>query len=643
MDTPLTRPQAKTATSVAAAVKTSAAAVVTTSAAAAATSKVAAVTTAAAAQTTVASVVASTKAQTTPAAAAATTSAVIKVGTAVGNTATDDIVTTTTAAAVTSTTKAAGTTVTSHSSSNTVKVVTQSASTTRASSTSSHSASSTASAAAASASSSGVSSGTIAGIVIGVLLGVAFIGTVGMFLYKKMKARDYDNGAAPWTKMDNDDVTPFPANEKGPAATQTQDNYYGGAAAPMGGSNRALAIARQNAFYEDGTPRPDSIVDNNFAGYGAGHVYNSYPDQPSPSSQHYPAPAQHYPAQPQQAYPYQQGAVSTPVQQAYPSQYPQQYGGYDRSAVTPMSMTAPVQNPFDDGGYHEQQLQSGSPTSTSSGPRQLVGPGQQYGASSVMPVPVPVPAPVPLGRPEAPNTYDDIAAAEMYADDRYADDHLAAPAPVGLMRPYAEQDPYTPHTAVDDAEWAGAAQTGIRDSAVSHSSPLPEPVPLPTLTPMSPLMNPVSFNDDSTDLNHFNQQVAVPSSQGHQLALNDEDEDEETSRMYTEVARAAGVPDPNGAHVDAMRTQPYRHGQPLTPLPEVATPQSGNIALEPEVQRAVVPRPLPATPNTAPLATRSANPPSPVTSMPTSAAASSTRLPPPAADAVDEEDAYGGI
>ncbi|KAL1408457.1 hypothetical protein Q8F55_005269 [Vanrija albida] len=469
------------------------------------------------------------------------------------------------------------------------KIITTSHSTTTARSSntaaSSASASSSASAAASNGDSSkGMSGGTIAGIVIGLLVGFIVLGALAGWAYRKYKSRNY-KANNPWAKMDNDDITPFPRHNNRDFEKNSDEDFYGGAPSAAIGSNRALALARQNGFYADGSLRPDTEYGSGMAGYGAGRNYGPYPDV----------------------------APVTPVAAAYgvdanrvPSgpQYPQQQYG----------QLIDHGGPFDDEYAQHQQHN----TSPNSGPRQLVGPGAHYQA--------PGPAPVPLGRPDAPETYDEIAAAELYADDRYADDELAAPR--GMV-PYSEGEPYTPRTAASAGEWAGAPTRG---SQISYASPLPEavslpspaPAPLPTLRPMSPLM-PID--------------ASAP-------ARPPSDDDHETRRMYQEVASAAGIdqvmnptsglasPAPVRLPTSAPSPPfhaPYQHGQPLSPLREVPTPMSERTALptlsSQDAHDRNVPgrtgRPLPNTPSML------------IADSPSSAP---TRLPP-----THEEDAYGGI
>lgn len=428
-----------------------------------------------------------------------------------------------------------------------------------------------------------MSGGTIAGIVIGLLVGFVVLGAVAGWIYRKVKSRNYKKNNNPWAKMDNDDITPFPRHSERDFEKNSDEDFYGGAPASAIGSNRALALARQNGFYADGTPRPNTeYMGPGMAGYGAGRNYGPYPDVP-PVAAAYGVDANRVPSGPQ-----------------YPQQ---QYGQLIDHG-----------SPFDDEYAHQQQYPNTSPNS---GPRQLVGPGAHYQASG--------PAPVPLGRPDAPETYDEIAAAEMYADDRYADDELAAPR--GMV-PYAEGDPYSPRTAASPGEWAGVPTRG---SQISYASPLPEPVslpspapaPLPTLRPMSPLM-PIDASAP-----------AHPPS----------DEEHETRRMYQEVASAAGIeqvmsptsglasPAPVRLPTSAPSPPfhaPYQHGQPLSPLREVPTPMSERTAL-PSLsphdggdrnQPGRTGRPLPSTPSML------------IADSPSGAPG---RLP------THEEDAYGGI
>lgn len=421
------------------------------------------------------------------------------------------------------------------------------------------------------AQSTGMSGGAVAGIVIAVLLGVAALAIIaGWYLrQKKRQERQVNN---PWGRMNNssdDNITPFPAYSEKP------DDYYGDNDAPVIGSNRALALARQNAFYADGTPRPDSTAMNpNFAGYGAGRSYGPYPT----------------------------AAPGTPHSHHFSEQH-QQY----------------QDNPFHDQYQYQDDAQLVQ-LNEHSGPRQLVGPGQAYGAGGV---PVPVPAPVPLGRPEAPQTYDDIAAAEAYADDRYADDHMPAQHASASVMPAA---------VATGAVAGGAAHQGqqqqqqpeqgrLIDTGSSDEQHMPDPTPLPQLRPMSPLMPLVDVDQQSSAHGHgqpSNLATAAPVNAHHSSPSSDE-----MDRMYNEVANYAGVPQPDGVQeATRLPPQPYVHGQPLTPLVEQPTPKSDTASLAPAVTGPV---------QAAPPAARALPTP------PQQAQA------PAASPKPEEEDAYGGI
>lgn len=419
------------------------------------------------------------------------------------------------------------------------------------------------------AESSGMSGGAVAGIVIAVLLGVAAVAIIaGWYLrQKKRQERQVNN---PWGRMNNssdDNITPFPAY------TEKPDDYYGDNDAPVIGSNRALALARQNGFYADGTPRPDSTAMNpNFAGYGAGRSYGPYPTAQQPGTPH----SHHFSEQ---------------------------------------------QGPYQDNPFHDQyQYQDDAQLvqlNDHSGPRQLVGPGQAYGAGGV---PVPVPAPVPLGRPEAPQTYDDIAAAEAYADDRYADDHLPVQHASAAVMPAAVA------TGVAAQQYQQQPEQGrLIDTGSSDEQHMPEPTPLPQLRPMSPLMPLVDVDQQSSAHGHgqpSNLATAAPVNAHHSSPSSDE-----MDRMYNEVANYAGVPQPHAEQgvqeATRLPPQPYVHGQPLTPLAELPTPKSETASLAPAVTGPV---------QAAPPATRA---------LPTPPTQAQAPAPPPAT--ADEEDAYGGI
>lgn len=441
-------------------------------------------------------------------------------------------------------------------------------------------------AATAAASSAGMSGGAIAGIVIAVLLGAAALAIIGAW-YMRQKRRQERQVNNPWRNMNNpsdDNITPFPAYSEKP------DDYYGDNDAPVIGSNRALALARQNAFYADGTPRPDSTAMNpNFAGYGAGRSYGPYPTA--------------------------NGGPGTPHSHHFSEQH-QQY----------------QDNPFHDQYQYQDDAQLVQ-LHDHSGPRQLVGPGQAYGAGGV---PVPVPAPVPLGRPEAPQTYDDIAEAEAYADDRYADDHQhqhgATAMPTAMATGTAGQFQQGPHhhQGQHHGQQAYSEQGHLIDTASSDEQHMPEPTPLPQLRPMSPLLVDV---DQQSSVGHgqSNLGTAMPVTARHSGPSS-----EEMDRMYNEVANYAGVPQPDGSvhgagmdqglqEATRLPPQPYVHGQPLTPLTELPTPKSETASLAP------APMPVPQVQQSAPRA------------LPTPPQQQQQQQAQAPKHHEAEEDAYGGI
>lgn len=465
--------------------------------------------------------------------------------------------------------------------------------------------------------SKGVSNGGIAGIVVALIVGIIVVGCLAGYFWRKHKQREY-NTKNSWHSMGggnrDDDITPFPARSSEPKPTPYRDDdvYGGNNVAPVG-NGRALAMARQNAFFDDGTPRPDSGIPQ----YGAARSYGPYPAAPTVAA-------------------YSNDRSYSPPQQAAPQyqDYPFiQNGGYPVNST--FSQQQDEHNPFAD-------IHASSETSPQNGPRQLVGPGANaaYGAAAAL-------TPVPLGRPQPPTSYDDIASAEQYADDRYADDHLPAPPQIGRSAGYDDIDPetYTPRTAASD-EWAGGAAPGapgaVRTSDISRSSPLPEPAPLPTLRPMSPLMGGLGISDEAPKT--IPAKAFKPALPPAPTFTDDKSRD-----MYSEVARYAGVATPvtpATPHVVDTSSPPitpiehsqimqasrlpapaYQHGQPLSPLTEVSTPQSTHVPLVPDTPAAQAPAvPSPAAAAAPPTHRRLPTPPKPVTT---------------AAD--DADDAYGGI
>ncbi|KAL7423252.1 hypothetical protein Q5752_002552 [Cryptotrichosporon argae] len=461
-----------------------------------------------------------------------------------------------TSAAIVNSAKAATSTTSAKPSTTSTLASTSSAAvrTVTAPSTSSSKASAAASASASAvvdAASSNMSVGSTIGIVAGVVVGLVVIGSIGGWLYRKYQAR----GTGSWSKI-NDDVTPFTSDK--------HDDVYGATTeAPVIGSRRALALARQNAFAADGSFRPDSDVmlerDGNRAGMGAGTgggfaPYSAYPTMPDRAA---------YGVDPQ-GRPYHPTATRAPL----PHTLQNEYEPYDQTTYDPHPLAQPE--------YAAQ-------------PRQLLGPHahQQY-----------MPAPVPLGRPAAPESYDAMAAHEDFGD---------LPGPAGsdvshtqFMRPYDESEPYTPRTATSMSEWSGDARLPAR-SRVSMATPKAQPelrLPLPQFAPMSPLMSNFDLPSDTKDASLF--AAAAPKSPAPAY--------DSSRRLYGEVAHAAGIPEPvtpvsatldtstsSSAHTGdtsfsapepAARlppahlapnppfAAPYQHGQPLSPLQELPTPLS---------------------------------------------------------------------
>jgi hypothetical protein len=405
---------------------------------------------------------------------------------------------------------------------------------------------------------------------------------------RKNATRKYSSKAAPWSKIDDDDITPFPANEKLIDGHHGSDDIYGVSPAPVIGSRRALAMARQNAFTPDGSFRPTSEYmvqqGGNRAGLGAGRNADTgaYPN--------------HSMGTDSQGRPYNGQAGRVPIPNAYQGQYADSH-----------------LNPHG----NSRQLVGSSPISPHDYANDLV--------------------PISLGRPAAPESYSDISQHEDFAD---------MPSPLTPDSFGHMQDPnYTPRTATTMGEWGGdlrplqtaQSQAGLgygfptaapyaggvastmaggakrvsltkpkgmidalpydtgrqspteyirpppaAASASTHALPTPAPMPLPSFEPMSPLMTTFDLRRQSKPLAMY------------------EDERSQQKRLYGEVASAAGVSEPitplsGGSMTDSAGSstagnayptherlpnltvsapQPYVHGQPLSPLEEMATPMS---------------------------------------------------------------------
>lgn len=409
------------------------------------------------------------------------------------------------------------------------------------------------------------------------------LGSIVGWLYRKHAQRKYTTKAAPWSKLD-DDITPYPhgGSEKQPYLTPDED-IYGQSAAPVIGSRRALALARDNAFRPDGSMRPDSDYmiprESNRAGYGAGNglgaQYGAYPAMHPPGGYDYGQPTHGY------------GQDASPVTQDY--------------------------------DYNQPGMAVSAPGNT----RQLVGPsGQPQSHSMPMPAPVPL-GPVAMGRPAPPQSAAEFADREEFMDlprptpaatsSSNSGAHLSQYSTYGLA--YADSEPdYLPHTATTTG-WAGDAKMPPQSAAAGHT-------PLPHIEPASPLMSGFDFQKrQSQPLGPIAANFASkygPSNSTLPM-YEDEDEGSRQKRMYGEVAHAAGVQEPVTPHtadlshstnshesassfsahepsdrsasgpttqrlpraplpnlpiVNLTPPQPYQHGQPLSPLPEVATPAS---------------------------------------------------------------------
>lgn len=438
----------------------------------------------------------------------------------------------------------------------TAVTITQPPSTSNTSSSAATATNAKADASKSSADKSGLSTGKTRGVVLAVLAGILVLGAAAAWYYRKRSSRS-SGRTSPWNKLDDNEVTPFPpAYEK---ATGDSDDIYGGSKAPVIGSRRALALARDNAFNNDGSSRPDSDYmiqrDGNRAGVGARNPgqYDAYSEA-----------APGYSVDPQ-GRPYRPQAGRTPMMHTYQEQY----------SDVPHALTPPGNT------------------------RQLLGPSQQSYAEPAL-------SPVSMGRPAAPTTLSELAQHEDFAD-------IVEPHAPGYMIPFGEKrdGAWTPRTAYSMSEWAGDARRQQGRSRASMTTPigsaipeqmmtrnaqrwsppqsLPLPKPLPVLEPMSPLLSNFDLRRSSSK----------------PLAMN-ENESSQQKRMYAEVAHAAGVAEPQTPHslaiaplnesssssgttssfsaheptpllpsLTVVPPQPYVHGRPLSPLTEVATPMSG--------------------------------------------------------------------
>ncbi|WWC87147.1 uncharacterized protein L201_002033 [Kwoniella dendrophila CBS 6074] len=386
--------------------------------------------------------------------------------------------------------------------------------------------SSTLDAAKSTTSSSGMSTGGIVGAALGAIVGLVVVGSLIGWLYRKYTARSYAS-QSPWSKID-DDITPFPPpNEK--YSDQPADDIYGGAAAPVIGSRRALAMARENAY--DGSLRPDSEMyerGGNHAGFGAGGMGVASAYQQNSPTYGYDA----------QGRPYNSQAGATPMTYGYEGQYSPYY---------------------DESPPHKDS-------------RQLVGPNSQH------PYAVSMPTPVPMGRPAAPSTAAEFALAEDFADEpltpglAYTSDEPRTPISQTAPNGYPDQriegrsrvsmTPQQPrvmspteslivHDRIPTPPLAAPAPV----ATINTSALTPSHVPLPAFAPLSPLMD--DFN--------FQKRQSQP------LAMY-EDERSQQKRMYHEVAATAGIDEPTTPY--SAEPSPNPNSSPSYPMPQPTFNQS---------------------------------------------------------------------
>ncbi|WVQ97751.1 hypothetical protein IAU59_004865 [Kwoniella sp. CBS 9459] len=478
----------------------------------------------------------------------------------------------------TSTTSRSTTSITSSSSTSSasasVRAITSTISATSANPTS------TLDAAKAGSSSSGMSTGAVVGIALGAIVGLVVVGSLIGWLYRKWTARSY-NSQAPWSKID-DDITPFPhngSNEKFERYTDGNDDIYGGSVAPVIGSRRALAMARDNAFNHDGSLHDSGMYDNR-AGVGAGGQPAAYSPYPQFSPESSGVAAYGLDAQ---GRPYNGQAGRTPMPHTYENQY--------------------VNDPYYDN----------SPPPANS--RQLVG------ASAHPYADVPMPTPVPMGRPAAPTTAAEFAQMEDFADEpepltpglAYAfdephtptgDGRVAGRSRVSMTTPQAPRV-LSPTESVQAHDYIPAPPLAVPAPAATSASASTSlaPMPLPQFAPLSPLMNDFDFKRKSQPLPMYEDDASVqkrmygevattagisepvtpasaqPSPNPQASGLNDSTNSTDSSFSAT-VPYVAESSVPSSSSLPRLPDftlappQPYQHGQPLSPLNEVPTPLS---------------------------------------------------------------------
>ncbi|KAI9635515.1 uncharacterized protein MKK02DRAFT_44205 [Dioszegia hungarica] len=404
--------------------------------------------------------------------------------------------------------------------------------------------SASAEAANSSSSSSSMSTGTVVGVVLAVLVGVVILGSFAGWLYRKFAQRGYQTDSH-WRKLD-EDVTPFPQEKD-----EYNDDIYGGAAAPVIGSRRALADhAGRDASYP--SSRPMTEYGSNRAGLGSG------PDMYGAHAAGYPAPAATWGVD-AQGRPYNGQAGRVPT---HPYQDEYEYGS-DRHSPPP-------------------------PPST----RQLVGPGQ---------LPQPELMPVALGRPAPPRSYSDIAFREDFADE-----------PMTAGMPYEPMTARTNEWAGSAQHQPMAAQQSRRISGTTHASKSPSPpqpasLPLPTFAPLSPMDSSFAFqrqsqqpmamyeNEPARQKQLYGEVAAfagfaepkTPHSAGldHSVSSNGTFNTGTTHSSFSAtehgVRLPAQPPVPAIPSYLSMPAPPYEHGRPLSAVEEVATPSTFRSTAQP--------------------------------------------------------------
>lgn len=363
-----------------------------------------------------------------------------------------------------------------------------------------------------------MSTGAVVGIVLAALVGVVIVGSFAGWLYRKFAGRGY-KADSKWNKLD-DDISPFPMEKD----ENYNDDIYGGSAAPVIGSRRALADhAGRDASYPSSRPLTDYA--NNRAGLGSGpDAFAAYPAYPSAYGD-------------ERSY---HGQAGRPAQ-------PQYHDEYDYSV--------------------DGQAPASPPTT-----RQLVGPG--YSPPQLVPV--------AMGRPAAPRSYSDMALVEDFADEPMSAGMPYEPMTARTNEWAGNAQPLRRNSPPSLAPMPLPTFAPLSPFASNFDLPTQAPPPL-AMYENEPARQKQLYGEVAAFAGF--PEPKTPHSAGLDNAVSSHGDTFNTGTTHSSLsATEHGVRLPTQPPVPSVPVlnfpapqysqQPYEHGRPLSPLVEVATPST---------------------------------------------------------------------